>query len=223
MFDPMVRRWVDAPLQRGAKLLVRLGLSANAVTLMGFAVGMLGCGAIVYQQFEWALALILANRLADGLDGAVARQAPASDLGGYLDIVLDLIFYSGVPFAFALAEPDYALPAAFLIYSFIGTGGSFLAFAVLAAQRGMTTDRRGQKAFYYAAGLMEGTETIVFFVLFCLLPSDFAVLAYLFGSLCWLTTAARIGVAVQTFTVPRLPNGSSKATISDRTLDSASE
>ncbi|MBX9580700.1 MAG: CDP-alcohol phosphatidyltransferase family protein [Gemmataceae bacterium] len=202
MFDPLARRLIDPPLDRLAAGLTRLGLGADTVTVGGFVVGMAGCAALAFRQYGLALALILANRLADGLDGAVARRTGATDAGGYLDIVLDLIFYSGVPFGFAVGRPEVALPAAFLVWSFVGTGGSFLAYAVVAAKRGATTEARGRKSFYYAAGLMEGTETVAFFALFCLFPDSFTVLAWVFGGLCWLTTAARVAAAVVTFRRP---------------------
>src|SRR3546814_2984813 len=122
------------------------------------------------------------------LDGAVARHAGPSDLGGYLDIVLDFLFYSGVVFFFAVGRPDDALPAAFLIFSFVGTGASFLAFAALTAKRGITTAARGTKSIYYLGGLTEGTETIMLFGAICLFPDSFAWLAWIFGALCWLPT-----------------------------------
>jgi phosphatidylglycerophosphate synthase len=199
VFDGRARPLIDPPLNWLAARLARHGLGANAVTVGGFLVGVAGCVAVGFQQYTLALVLILLNRIADGLDGAIARRLGATDAGGYLDIVLDTIFYSGVPFAFAVSRPEFALPAAFLIYSFVGTGGSFLAFAVIAAKRGITTESRGKKSFYYAAGLMEGTETVIFFVLFCLLPDQFSVLAWVFGGLCWVTTAARIVAGVVAF------------------------
>ena len=202
MLDPLARRLIDPPLDRLAAVLARVGLGADAVTVGGFLVGMAGCAALAFERYGLALGLILANRLADGLDGAVARRTGATDAGGYLDIVLDLVFYSGVPFGFAVGRPEVALPAAFLVWSFVGTGGSFLAYAVVAAKRGVTTESRGRKSFYYAAGLMEGTETVAFFVLFCVLPDSFAVLAWVFGGLCWVTTAFRVAGAVAAFRRP---------------------
>ena len=199
MFDTNVRRQIDPLLDRFAGTLVRLGMKANTVTVTGFAIGIAACAALAAQWYWSALVLILFNRVADGLDGAIARQTRATDAGGFLDIVLDMLFYSGVPFAFAIASPGNALPAAFLIYSFIGTGGSFLAFAVISAKRGITSDAEGKKSFYYAMGLMEGTETIVFFLLFCLFPQYFTTLAWVFGALCWVTTIARIVGGVVTF------------------------
>src|SRR3546814_18945063 len=99
---------------------------------------------------------------------SVARHARVSDLGGYLDIVLDFLFYSGVVFFFAVGRPTKALPAAFLIFSFVGTGASFLAFAALAAKHGVTTSARGSKSLYYLGGPPEGSQTTVLFVGICL-------------------------------------------------------
>jgi phosphatidylglycerophosphate synthase len=154
--------------------------------------------ALAAALYPLALGLILANRLADGLDGAVARRRGLTDLGGYLDIVLDFFFYAGVPFFFAVGRPDAALPAAFLVFSFVGTGSSFLAFAALAAKRGVKTQIRGRKSIYYLGGLTEGTETIGLFVLICLLPGYFALFAWTFGVLCWITAAGRVAAAVAT-------------------------
>ena len=199
MFDARVRKLIDPPLNWTAARLVRLGLGANAVTVGGFALGAAGCVAIAFQWHTLAVVFILLNRLADGLDGPIARRTGATDAGGFLDIALDTIFYSGVPFAFAVSDSALTLPAAFLIYSFVGTGGSFLAYAVIAAKRGMTTETQGKKSFFYSVGLMEGTETVVFFVLFCLLPQHFAVLAWVFGGLCWVTTALRVAGGLAAF------------------------
>ncbi len=203
MLDTRVRRLIDPALDRVASVLAKLGVGANAVTVFGFLVGAAGCVAIAYQSYWIALALLMVNRIADGLDGAIARRRGPTDVGGYLDIVLDMIFYSGVPFAFAASRAEFTLPAAFLIYSFIGTGGSFLAYATIAAKRGITADSLGKKSFFYSTGLIEGTETVLFFIVCCVFPTQFAILAWTFGTLCWITTAARIFVAVLSFRDPR--------------------
>jgi phosphatidylglycerophosphate synthase len=199
MLDARLRRLIDPPLERLAAPLAARGLSANAATLAGFACGLAAMAAIAAQAYLLGLALLLVNRVFDGLDGAIARQRGLSDLGGFLDILLDFIVYSGIPFAFALADPAAnALTAAFLIFSFVGTGASFLAFATMAAKRGLASELRGKKSLYYLGGLTEGTETIAAFVLACLLPGWFPAIAWIFGVLCWLTTATRIAAAWQT-------------------------
>ena len=199
MLDPMMRRLVDPPLNAAGLTLARAGIHANAVTWGGFVMGVGAMAALAFQQYWLALVLILANRAADGLDGAVARHAGISDLGGYLDIVLDFLFYSGVVFGFAVGHPDQALAAAFLIFSFVGTGSSFLAYAIMAAKRDISTDLRGRKSLFYIGGLTEGTETIALLLAICLFPNWFVWLAYGFGALCWLTTGARIAAAMDAF------------------------
>ncbi|MDM7946181.1 MAG: CDP-alcohol phosphatidyltransferase family protein [Oceanibaculum nanhaiense] len=201
MIDAALRRVIDRPLDRAGGFLSRCGVSANAMTVAGFAVGMQALPALAVQAYGAALALILLNRLSDGLDGAIARRRGATDFGGYLDIVLDFIFYAGIALGFALANPAAnALAACFLIFSFMGTGSSFLAYAVMAAKRGRTSTERGPKSLYYLGGLTEGAETIALFVAICLWPGWFPVLAYGFGALCWLTTATRILAARRDFT-----------------------
>ena len=162
------------------------------MTLGGFAVGLLALPLLAAGAYGGALMAILINRLADGLDGAIARRRGASDLGGYLDIVCDFMFYGAVVFGFALAAPDNGLAAAFLLLAFIGTGGSFLAFAAMAARRKIETRSRGPKSLYYLGGLTEGTETIAFFVACCIFPGAFAPLAWIFAAACWITTATRV-------------------------------
>lgn len=202
MLDAQLRPLVDRSLNRAAGRLAGLGVTPDAVTLIGFALGLAGAAALAFQAYGPGLLLILANRLCDGLDGAVARHAGASDFGGFLDIVCDFIVYAGVVFGFALGRPEQALPAAFLIFSFIGTGASFLAFAVIAAKRGVATTARGRKAFYYMGGLTEGTETIALLVAICLLPGLFHWLAWGFGALCWITTLGRALEARSAFRRP---------------------
>ncbi|WGH78447.1 CDP-alcohol phosphatidyltransferase family protein [Jannaschia ovalis] len=192
MLDPAARRLIDPPLNRLGHALAARGASANAVTLLGLALGLLSALVIALGAPGWALIPLLASRLMDGLDGAVARATRKTDFGGYLDIWADFIFYGAVPFAFALADPANALPAAFLLLTFYVNGTSFLGFAVMAGKRGLDTTARGAKSLYYSAGLLEGTETIIFFCLLCLLPQYFAPLAWGFGALCLWTATARI-------------------------------
>lgn len=184
-----VQRRALAPLARRA---VALGWHADAVTLAGFALGLVAVGLLAAGQPLWALVFIALNRLADGLDGAIARLTGPTDRGAFLDIALDFLFYALVPLGFALAAPQAnALPAAVLIAAFVGTGSSFLAFATIAAKRGMSAEAFPAKGIYYLGGLTEGAETIALFTAMCLAPSAFAPLAYGFATACALTTVSR--------------------------------
>jgi phosphatidylglycerophosphate synthase len=148
---------------------------------------------LAFGQYGLALLAILLNRLFDGLDGAVARHSRPSAFGGYLDIVCDMVFYAAVPVGFALAWPANAVWACLLLASFLCTSATFLGRAILAAQRGEPdAGARGRKSFFHSAGLIEGSETIFAFVLFCLFPSVFPWLAGVLALLCFWTAAARV-------------------------------
>jgi phosphatidylglycerophosphate synthase len=200
MFDAKLRPLIDPPLNAAGRRLAAWGISADAVTLTGMMLGLSAGAALACGGFALALALIIANRLLDGLDGAVARAKGLTDFGGYLDIVADFIFYVSVPLGFALADPANALPAAVLLASFTLTGISFLAFATLAAKRGIETAAHGRKSFFYNTGLAEGAETIAVFIAICLWPGWFAAIAYGYAALCLLTVVQRSIAARAAFT-----------------------
>ncbi|MCG9648676.1 CDP-alcohol phosphatidyltransferase family protein [Vibrio brasiliensis] len=193
MLDSLSIKIIRWPLAQTAKVADKFGVTANQTTLLGFALGCCAFPALLFEQYTLALGFIIANRICDGLDGALARIQGISDAGGFLDISLDFLFYSLIPFGFVMANPEQnAVAGAFLIFSFIGTGSSFLAFAVMAGKRGIENPVYQHKSLYYMSGLTEGTETIACFVLFCLLPNHFATIAYIFGAACWFTTFTRI-------------------------------
>jgi phosphatidylglycerophosphate synthase len=199
MLDAKLRPLIDPPLNRAGRLLAGMGVTANGLTFTGLALGLAGAGAIALGHLGWGLALICANRLADGLDGAVARVRGPSDLGGYFDIVADFAFYVSIPLGFGILAPANTLPALVLVASFVLTGVSFLGFAVIAAKRGDESTAHGRKSFFYSTGLAEGTETIAVFIAMCLFPAWFAGLAYGYAALCVLTVFQRSAMAVSAF------------------------
>lgn len=200
MLDVWMRRQIDPPMDRLGSILAKTGVGADQITLAGFGVGLAAIPLVAAGWHWFALAALVINRLADGLDGAVARHDRLTDLGGYLDIVCDFLVYAGLPIGFALLDPARnALPAAVLVFAFVGTGSSFLAYAVIAAKRNETTEIRGRKSLYYLGGLTEGTETFAFLAAMCAFPQAFVWLAYAFAAACGVTTVSRILAAVRAF------------------------
>jgi phosphatidylglycerophosphate synthase len=199
MLDSPIRPLIDPPLNKAAKLLAKTQLSANAATGIGFAFSLCAFAALAFQAYGWAIFFIVLSRIMDGLDGALARQSRPTDLGGFFDIVSDFVFYSGIVFFFAVGRPYFALPAAFLIFSFVGSGSAFLTYAIFAAKNNLNHDRQGRKAFFYLSGITEGTESIAALLLICIIPDYFSWIAYIFGGLCWLTTMGRIRQAIKDF------------------------
>ena len=193
MLDRLALKLVKPAVDGAARQLSRRGITADQVTLAGFALGLLAALLVATGHSLLALLPLAANRALDGVDGALARLSAASERGAFLDISLDFVFYAAIPLAFALADPDAnALAAAVLLAAFVVTGTSFLAFAVLAEKRGLKSTSYPSKAFYYLGGLTEGTETILCFLAMCLWPQHFAALAYVYAALCALTSATRL-------------------------------
>ncbi|WP_421989954.1 CDP-alcohol phosphatidyltransferase family protein [Qipengyuania sp.] len=199
MFDAKLRPLIDPPLNRVGLALAKAGVSANLLTFTGLALGLGGALAIAFGQHGIGLLLIIANRLLDGLDGAVARANGPTSLGGYFDIVADFAFYVSIPLAFGILDPANTQAALVLVASFVLTGVSFLAFAVIAAERGEETAAHGKKSFLYSTGLAEGGETIAVFIAFALFPDWFVPIAYGYAALCVLTVFQRSAMAIAQF------------------------
>ena len=185
--------------QAAARRLQRANISADMMTWAGFTCGVAAVALIATQHYWLAIVFILLNRVGDSMDGALARLNGPTDKGGFLDITLDFIFYAGVVLGFALADPLHnALPSAVLLFSFFGTGCSFLAFAIMAEKQKLASMDYPDKGFYYLGGLTEGAETIACFVLMCLFPQWFAVFAYIYAAMCTMTTIVRVTFGVKT-------------------------
>lgn len=185
---PLQRRILQ-PLAEG---LTRCGIHADQITLGGCAIGLLAAGAVALELYWLALVGLILNRVADGLDGAVARLTKPSDRGAFLDIALDFVFYTAFPLGFVFADPSAnAVAGAALIASFVLSGTSFLAFSVIAERRGMSASDYPSKGIYYLGGLTEGAETIGIFVAFCLFPEAFPVLATIFAIAATITGVTR--------------------------------
>lgn len=200
MLDGMMRRVIDPPMNRMGATLAHAGVSANQVTMAGLILGLVAGGFIALGATWLALVPLLLSRLADGLDGAVARASRMTDFGGYFDITADFLFYGAIPLAFVLLDPAAnGIAGAFLLLSFYVNGASFLGYAILAEKKKMSTTARGVKSLYFTGGLLEGTETIVFFIALCLLPQWFAPMAWVFGTLCFVTAASRVLLAWRVF------------------------
>ena len=199
MIDDFLIRRSEYCRKTAAQRLQRTNISANTITWLGFFCGMTAVVLIAMQHYWLATVFIALNRIGDSMDGALARLNGPTDKGAFLDITLDFIFYAGVVLGFALADPLHnALPAAVLLFSFFGTGCSFLAFAIMAEKQKLASMDYPDKGFYYLGGLTEGTETIACFVLMCLFPQWFAVFAYIYAAMCTMTTVVRVTFGVKT-------------------------
>lgn len=205
MFDPLLRPLKDRALNRLARRLS--GVSPLALTLVGLGVGLGAAFAGWRGSFGWGLALWIANRTLDGLDGAVARvHGKASDFGGYLDLVCDFAVYAAIPVALAL-RPDAppALPGAALalLAAFYINAASWMVPAALLEKRGQGVAQRGEPtSVTIPEGLVSGGETVVFYALMFLLPTHQVTVFFAMAALTAVTVLQRLVWGVLVFGAP---------------------
>ncbi|MCK8105817.1 CDP-alcohol phosphatidyltransferase family protein [Pseudoalteromonas sp. 2CM41L] len=194
MLDKYITPVIKPLLTPVVALMHKRGITPDQLTVAGFLIGLLAVPLIAYEMWYAALTAIALNRILDGLDGALARLANlSSSAGGFLDITLDFLFYAAIPLGFILANPEQnAIAGSILLATFIGTGSSFLAFAIAAEKFKLEKPQFKYKSFYYLNGLTEGTETIALFIAFCIWPQHFALMASIFATACAITIFTRI-------------------------------
>ncbi len=201
MLDARIRPLMDPTLTRIGAFLVKCHISANLMTVIGFAFGLLAIWHITQGDTILGGIFFLINRLCDGLDGGIARSSKMTDFGGYLDIMSDFIIYPAIPLAFCFMTHDLSPYAALLIFAMGGAMTSFLSFAILCAKNNIKTDKRGKKSFYYLGGICEGFETTLFLSILCFFSQYFIEISLTFTVLCFFTTLGRILQAKETFKI----------------------
>ena len=180
----------------------QIGISANAVSWSGFVIGVFAVNFIAMEMYGWALLAILLNRFCDGLDGAIARSTKVTDFGVFLDATLDYIFYGGVIFAFALADPaENGLAAACMLFGFAAAGCAMLAYSVVAYKTHADRQLNLDHSPFYLGGLAQGSETLIALMILCLFPGWFPVMAILLGVLSLIKAFSMIVAAYYNFVI----------------------
>lgn len=193
MLDTAVRRQINPLLDRTAGAVHARGIAPGAVTAAGLAVGIGACVAAGLAQWGVALALWLANRALDGLDGAIARRRGPTDLGGMLDFVADFVVYGGFVVGVAIAVPDARVACTALLAAYLLNNVALLSFASLVEKRRL--EYGDERSLRFTPALTEGTETILAYVAFCLFPSRADVVAWVFCGLVMVSVTQRIALA----------------------------
>ncbi len=192
MIDREINRYIDSYLNNIANIFYKIGVNTNWVTFLGLVLAFICFAVLSYGLFYLGLILILINRFLDGLDGRLARLDKPRKFGAFFDITSDFAFYALIPLGFAVFSPhENALSTAFLLAAFYVNGASFLAEAVITEKYNLRVDQT-DKGFFYSSGLIEGFETICFFIFICFFPNLYSNAAYIFFVLTLFTHITRI-------------------------------
>lgn len=212
MFDTVLRRHLDRPLDRVAGWLDRPWTSPDGLTLGGLALGL--ASAVLAAQGWWTAALVtwLVSRAADGLDGPLARRriargrAAAGGAGGFLDITADFVAYGATVVGVAVGSAGGApgvgswLPFAAVLLAYYVNGTAFLAFSSIAERTGHQID--DGRSLSFLGGLAEGAETIVVHSLWLALPQHAPQIATGWALVVGVSATHRIVVGYRTLRAP---------------------
>ena len=192
MIDNKLNNYLRPYLSYLAIKIIKLSISANTVTIIGFVLGLFCFYSIINLYFFTAFFFLVLNRFCDGLDGAISRVVGPTDIGALYDITSDFIFYSLFPIAFIFLDIKNAYAISFLLLSFVSTQTIFLASAWIIEKNKILVSVKQKKSFFYIGGITEGFETIICFILMLIFYKSVELIAYIFGSLCWITSIMRL-------------------------------
>ena len=225
MIDNRARKVLNPLLERAVTPLFRMGVKANAITTIGFSFGLASIVAISMRHNLLALALWLANRLFDGVDGVLARKSTPSDLGGFLDIVFDFAIYGGLLVGIAIGYPDLRLESNILLGTYYISGTALLALSSITERRArayQVSNERSSKAIRFIGGLAEGGETIIFYVVVMALPQYASIAIGVFIAMVAITAVQRIAMGVERLSghcTPKAIDECRSETVKDKTND----
>ncbi len=193
MLDSALRARLAPSLDSVAGRLETAGVRPAAVTAVGLAIGVAACVAAALGVWQVALAAWLVNRTLDGLDGPLARRVGATDFGGILDFVADFVVYGGFVVAVAIAVPDARIACSALLAAYLLNNVAQLSFASLIEKRRLAFG--DERSLRLTPGLTEGTETILAYAAFCLVPDQARWVAWIFTAMVLFTVGQRLVMA----------------------------
>lgn len=178
MLDTAARRLLERPLDRAAASLDVGWLTPDRLTAAGLVLGLGSAGAAAAGWWSGAAVLWLVSRLADGLDGPLARRRRArgegdAGAGGFFDITADFTVYGATVVGVALGSSveiggGPLWPFLLVLLAYYVNGAAFLAFSSIAERSGRTLD--DGRSLSFLGGIAEGTETILVHTLWLVVP-----------------------------------------------------
>lgn len=186
MLDTHGRKYISPLFKAMANFFLRLKMTPNNITVIGFLIGLLPFVFIYLDKYLIAVLFLWVSGLFDAVDGEMARISNNSTpFGTLMDVTFDRIVEIGVILAIALKHPQFRLELLFLTASIILSMTIFLTVGAL-------SENKGSKSFYYQAGVAERTEGFLLFTLMILLPKYIVLISNIFSILIVITAIQRM-------------------------------
>jgi phosphatidylserine synthase len=199
MFDARLRFALAPTFDAAARLIDFPLVTPNRLTALNLAAGLASAALAASQHWLLALVMWLLCRLADGLDGPLARRraerrSPHSGQGGFWDICADFIVYGatviGVAIGASAGHEAHWLPFMLVLFGYYINGASLLAFSSIAERKGKQLN--DGRSLSFLGGLAEGAETILVHSLWLIFPAAAAHIAVVWVVLVCISAAHRI-------------------------------
>ncbi|NBG87836.1 CDP-alcohol phosphatidyltransferase family protein [Isachenkonia alkalipeptolytica] len=185
MIDTKLRPAFNRFFEKMAEVMIKMNCTPDQITVIAFILGVFAAILTAGKNPVIALALLWLSGLMDVLDGTVARLTKRTSAGGaLLDLILDRMVEAAMIFGFHYWMPEYTW-----MYLFFLTGVIFNFSTFLAA--GSLYQNLGEKSIHYDSGLLERTETFIFFSLVLIFPHLTFYLFLIFNVLMFVTGIGR--------------------------------
>lgn len=185
MLDTHGRKYVQPLIKVLANIFIKIGLSANQVTIIAFLLG-LSVPLSIYLGYPLVGIIFLwVSGLLDAVDGTIARLKGSNLFGGLMDITFDRIVEIGMILILAIKYPENNLLFLLLTSSIIISMTIFLTVGTLSS-------KVSEKSFYYQAGLAERTEGFIFFTGMILFPQQIKIILVIFILIIIITAGQRM-------------------------------
>lgn len=166
-----LRRAFQAPIQRVARIFIRLGISPNAITFVGFLINVIPAIFIAQGQYLVGGLIFMFTAPLDALDGAVARESgQMTRFGAFLDSTLDRYVESFLlgALGYHLAQQGNDLG---VLLAFVAIVGSLMVSYTRARSEGLSIDNkvgiltRVERMAMIVLGLLTGYVVVLLWVL----------------------------------------------------------
>ena len=195
MLDTYGRKYISPLLRGTARFFLKLKITPNNITVIGFLIGLLPFVFIYIDRPLIAVTLLWASGFFDAVNGEMARASESSSPWGTLmDVTFDRLVELGIILAIALKHPEFRLELLFLTSAIILSMTIFLTVGAL-------SQNKGSKSFYYQAGVAERTEGFIFFTLMILIPTHLSFITNIFSMLIAITALQRMIEAKRLFKI----------------------
>jgi len=185
MLDTHGRKYIQPIIKYFANKFIKMGFSANKVTLIAFILGLCVSLSIYLDYSLVGIIFLWISGFLDAVDGTIARLKGSNFFGALMDITFDRIVEIGMILVLAIKYPEN-------IFLFLLLTSSIIISMTIFLTVGTLSSKISEKSFYYQAGLAERTEGFIFFTGMILFPQYIKIILIIFILIIIITAGQRM-------------------------------